>query len=391
MNQTAIPAVYMRGGTSKGIFFRADSLPADPIVRDRLLLRVIGSPDPYGQQIDGMGGATSSTSKVVVVMPSSTPGCDIDYSFGQVAINKAVIDWSGNCGNLTCAVGPFAIAQKMIDLPQQGTVAVRLRHRELNAKIVAHIPMNEGSVVEDGDFELDGVTFPAAEIVVEFLSPANEPAGGNLFPTGHPVDHLDVPGIGSLDVTMINIGNPTVFVAAEQIGLRGDEMQRDINTSPTLLSMLEVIRSHAAVRMGLADTAEEATAVRLHTPKLAFLGKPSRYTASNGRVVEPSTIQLNVRIVSMGKLHHAMTGTGAIALAAASAIPGTIVQQIIGALLTRITFGHPSGTMTAGAEVEANDKSWDIVKVVMSRSARRLMEGSVFVPTRLLQPEASSR
>jgi len=391
MNQTAIPAVYMRGGTSKGVFFRAESLPADPSLRNKLLLRIIGSPDPYGQQIDGMSGATSSTSKVMIVAKSSAPDCDIDYSFGQVAIDRPVIDWSGNCGNLTSAVGPFAIAQKMVDVPGQGIAVVRMRHTELNARIVAHIPMQDGNVVEDGDFELDGVTFPAAEIVVEFLHPANDTADYSLFPTGNPLDLLNVPGVGALDVTMINAGNPTVFVAANQVALHGDEMQKDINSNPVLLATLEAIRSHAAVRMGLAATPEEATAVRLHTPKISFLSKPLGYTASSGKVVKPSSIDLNARIVSMGKLHHAMTGTGAIALATAAAIPGTIVQCILGSPMTRVTFGHPSGTMTAGAEVEARDGSWDIIKAVMSRSARRLMEGHVLVPTRLFQPETRAQ
>jgi probable AcnD-accessory protein PrpF len=388
MNQIAIPAVYMRGGTSKGVFFRKDDLPADPVLRDKLLLRVLGSPDPYGQQIDGMGGASSSTSKVIIVELSSLPDCDIDYSFGQVSIDRPLIDWSGNCGNLTSAVGPFAIMQKMVEVAQRGTTIIRMRHRELNARIIAHIPVLDG-VVEDGDFELDGVTFPAAEIVVEFLSPADDAAGGDLFPTGHASDVIDVPGVGTLDVTMINAGNPTVFVFAEQIGLRGDEMQKDINSNMALLARLEAVRAHAAVRMGLAASEDQASAVRLHTPKLSFLSKPCRYTASNGKVVEQSSIDLNARIVSMGKLHHAMTGTGAIALATAAAIPGTVAQQIIGSPRTRITFGHPSGTMTAGAEVEARDGSWDIVKAVMSRSARRLMEGKVFVPARLMRPEAS--
>jgi 2-methylaconitate isomerase len=388
MNQTAIPAVYMRGGTSKGVFFSADDLPVDPVLRDKILLRVIGSPDPYGQHIDGMGGATSSTSKVIVIQRSQAPDCDIDYSFGQVSIEKPVIDWSGNCGNLTSAVGPFAIAQKMVDVGRQGTAIVRLRHRELDARIVAHIPLHNGAVAEDGDFALDGVTFPAAEIVVEFLNPAGVSLAGGLFPTGHPCDILQVPGLGPLDVTMINAGNPAVFVTATQIGLSGDELQKDINTNPTLLARLEAIRAHAAVRMGLAATVEEATAIRLHTPKLAFLSKPSRYTASNGKPVEPSSIDLNARIVSMGKLHHAMTGTGAIALATAAAIPGTVVQRILGVPRTRITLGHPSGTMTAGAEVALHNGSWNIVKAVMSRSARRLMEGNVFVPARLLRPEA---
>jgi 2-methylaconitate isomerase len=391
MNQTAIPAVYMRGGTSKGVFFHAESLPADPALRDKLLLRIIGSPDPYGQQIDGMGGATSSTSKVVVVGASTVPGCEVDYSFGQVAIDKPVIDWSGNCGNLTSAVGPFAITQGIIASPRQGTAIVRLRHRELNARIVAHIPMSNGSVVEDGDFELDGVTFPAAEIIVEFLNPSNESAGVSVFPTGRPLDQLDIPGVGLIDVTMINAGNPAVFIAAEQVGLRGDEMQKDINSDPALLAKLEAIRSRAAVLMGLAATAEEATAVRLHTPKIAFLARPTRYTASNGKVVDPSTIHLNARIISMGKLHHAMTGTGAIALSAAAAIPGTVAQRFLDTPATRVTFGHPSGTMTAGAEVESNGDVWTIVKAVMSRSARRLMQGHVLVPTRLLHPETSKR
>jgi probable AcnD-accessory protein PrpF len=386
MNQTAIPAVYMRGGTSKGVFFRAADLPSDPHLRDNVLLRVVGSPDPYGQQIDGMGGATSSTSKVILVEPSSTPGCDVDYSFGQVSIDKPVIDWSGNCGNLTSAVGPFAIAQGMVKVIEQGIAVVRLRHRELDARIVAHIPMQNG-VVEDGDYELDGVTFPAAEIVVEFLHPANEAAGGKLFPTGNSSDILDVPGIGSIEATMINAGNPAVFVFAEQLGLRGDEMQKDVNGNTALLAKLEAVRSLAAVRMGLAATVEEATAVRLHTPKIAFLSKPRGYTASSGKLVEEHAIDFNARIVSMGKLHHAMTGTGAIALATAAAIAGTVPQQVLGTPKTRVTFGHPSGTMTAGAEVEEQNGSWNILKAVMSRSARRLMEGNVFVPTRLLQQE----
>jgi probable AcnD-accessory protein PrpF len=382
--------VYMRGGTSKGVFFRATDLPSDSRLRDEVLLRVVGSPDPYGQQIDGMGGATSSTSKVILVEPSSTPDCDVDYSFGQVAIDKAVIDWSGNCGNLTSAVGPFAIAQGMGYVVEQGIAVVRLRHRELDARIVAHVPMQDG-VVEDGDYELDGVTFPAAEIVVEFLNPANEATGSKLFPTGNSSDILDVPGIGLIKATMINAGNPAVFVFADQLGLRGDEMQKDINGNPDLLTKLEAVRSLAAVRMGLAATVEEATAVRLHTPKIAFLSKPRGYTASSGKAVEERSIDFNARIVSMGKLHHAMTGTGAIALATAAAIPGTVPQQILGKAKTRITFGHPSGTMTAGAEVEEQNGSWNILKAVMSRSARRLMEGNVFVPTRLLQQENSAK
>jgi hypothetical protein len=386
MDQVGVPAVYMRGGTSKGVFFRTDSLPTDPELRDRILLRVIGSPDMYGQQIDGMGGATSSTSKVMLVGRSVLPDCDVDYSFGQVAIDRAIIDWSGNCGNLTSAVGPFAIAQGLIDAPSRGVAVVRMRHTSLNARIDAHIPMEDGAVVEDGGFELDGGAFPAAEIRVEFLNPGSgdgEESGSRIFPTGNPMDVLDVPGIGSLEVTMINSGNPAVFLNAKQIGLRGDEMQKDVNGSPQLLAKLETIRAHAAVRMGLAESVEEASAIRLHAPKLSFLSPPTEYTASSGRLISGSMIDLSARIVSMGKLHHAMTGTGAIALGVAAVIPGTVVHRLLGKTRDTVRLGHPSGVMTVGAEAEQRNGAWTVTKAVMSRSARRLMEGKVFVPTKL--------
>jgi probable AcnD-accessory protein PrpF len=383
MNQVKIPAVYMRGGTSKGVFFRTDSLPENMELRDRILLRVIGSPDMYGQQIDGMGGATSSTSKVMLVGPSSLPDCDVDYSFGQVAIDKAIIDWSGNCGNLTSAVGPFAIAQGIVNAPANGTASVRMRHTSLNARIVAHIPMMDGDVVEDGDFELDGVTFPAAEILVEFLEPERQPEGHGMFPTGNAMDVLEVPGLGEVEATMIIAGNPTVFVDSAQIGLRGDEMQTGVNKDFSLLAKLEAVRAHAAVRMGLAETVEEATVRRLHTPKLCFVSLPLEYRASSGKIVEPGMIDLNARIVSMGKLHHAMTGTGAIALGVAAAIPGTVIHRLLGMTMNRVRFGHPSGVMMVGAAVEHRDGTWVLMKAVMSRSARRLMEGNVFVPVAL--------
>jgi 2-methylaconitate isomerase len=383
MNQVKIPAVYMRGGTSKGVFFRTDSLPEDVELRDRILLRVIGSPDMYGQQIDGMGGATSSTSKVMLVGPSSLPDCDVDYSFGQVAIDKAIIDWSGNCGNLTSAVGPFAIAQGIVNAPSNGTASVRMRHTSLNARVVAHIPMMDGDVVEDGDFELDGVTFPAAEIRVEFLEQEQQSEGHGMFPTGNSMDVLDVPGVGEVEATMIVAGNPAVFVDAAQIGLRGDEMQKGMNEDLALLAKLEAVRAHAAVRMGLAATVEEATVRRLHTPKLCFVSLPLEYKASSGKIVEPGMIDLNARIVSMGKLHHAMTGTGAIALGVAAAIPGTVIHRLLGVTMNRVKFGHPSGVMMVGAAVEHSDGTWVLMKAVMSRSARRLMEGNVFVPAAL--------
>jgi probable AcnD-accessory protein PrpF len=385
MAQHRIPAVYMRGGTSKGVFFRADSLPAGQAARERILLRVIGSPDPYGKQIDGMGGATSSTSKLVVIGPSSRADCDVDYLFGAASIESAVIDWSGNCGNLTAAVGPFAIAQGMVAAPANGMATVRIWQANINAKIIAHVPMKDGEVQEEGDFELDGVTFPAAEIRIEFLDPGGseegDDAAGGMFPTGQAVDTLDVPGDGTYRVTMINAGNPAIFIHAEDLGLRGNEMQADINENAALLRKCERIRAHAAVRMGLAATPEDVTALRPHTPKLAFVSMPCEYVASNGKRVGPHSVDINARILSMGKLHHAMTGTGAVALAVAGAIPGTVVNRLVsGRKLEQLRFGHPSGVMAVGAEAVERDGAWVVTRAIMSRSARRLMQGEVLVP-----------
>jgi len=372
----------MRGGTSKGVFFRDDWLPKDAAVRDRILMRVIGSPDPYGQQIDGMGGATSSTSKVVIVGPASRDDCDVDYRFGQVAIDRPVVDWSGNCGNLTSAVGPFAIAQGLVDAPRDGVATVRIWQANISAKIIAHVPMRDGEVVEEGDFELDGVTFPAAEIKIEFLDPAGEgdDEGGSMFPTNNAADVLDVPGVGSVELTMINAGNPAIFIDAATLGLKGNELQRDINSDSELLEKAEAIRAHAAVRMGLSKSAEEATRLRPHTPKLAFVAKPSGYVASSGKEIDPATLDVNARIFSMGKLHHAMTGTGAVAIAVAAAIPGTLVHRLVPDSNGTVRFGHPSGSLAVGAEAEEHDGSWVVTKAIMSRSARRLMDGFVFVP-----------
>jgi probable AcnD-accessory protein PrpF len=378
----------MRGGTSKGVFFRADSLPSDRALRDGILLRVIGSPDPYGQQIDGMGAATSSTSKVVLVGPSSREDCDVDYWFGQVAIDKPVVDWSGNCGNLTSAVGPFAIAQGLVDAPRDGIAAVRIWQANINAKIIAHVPMQDGAVLEEGDFELDGVSFPAAEIRIEFLDPSGEggddDAGSGMFPTGNPIDTLDVPGVGVIELTMINAGNPAIFIDAATLGLKGNELQRDINGNTDLLSKAEAIRAYAAVRMGLSRTADEASTLRPHTPKLAFVATPSAYVASSGTPVDPATLDINARIFSMGKLHHAMTGTGAVAVAVAGVIPGTVVHRLLtNRTADRIRFGHPSGVLAVGAEAGQRDGSCVVTKAIMSRTARRLMEGNIFVPSSL--------
>ena len=387
--QIKIAATYMRGGTSKGVFFRLQDLPESAQVpgpaRDALLLRVIGSPDPYGKQIDGMGGATSSTSKAVIVAPSSRPGHDVDYLFGQVSIDSGFVDWSGNCGNLSAAVGPFAIHSGMLDaarLAQGGLVAVRIWQANIGKTIVAHVPVSAGAVQETGDFELDGVTFPAAEVQLEFLDPAAEEEGGGgaMFPTGQLVDQLDVPGVGSFRATMINAGIPTIFVNAEDIGYLGTELQDAINGDPKALARLEAIRAHGALRMGLIAHIDDA-ARRQHTPKLAFVAAPAGYTSSSGKQVALGDVDLLVRAISMGKLHHAMMGTAAVAIGTAAAIPGTLVNLAAGGgARTAVRFGHPSGTLRVGAEASEQDGQWKVGKAIMSRSARVLMEGWVRVP-----------
>jgi probable AcnD-accessory protein PrpF len=379
-----IPAVYMRGGTSKGVFFLAGDLPADPALRERILLRTIGSPDPYGKHTDGMGGGTSSTSKVVIVSRSSRPDCDVDYRFGQVAIDAPVIDWSGNCGNLTAAVGPFAISAALLAAPADGTATVRIWQANIGRRIVAHVPMRGGEVLESGTFRLDGVAFPAAEVRLEFIDPAGEDGQGGAgatFPTGREIDRLDIPRLGTIEATLIDAGNPTIFINAASLGLRGTELQRDVNGRNELLELAEAVRSHGAVAMGLAANPEEATARRPHTPKVAFIAPPAGYTASDGRHIDRASIDLLARIFSMGQLHHAMTGTGAVAIAAAAAIPGTIVHRIAPlSAQGSVRFGHPSGTLRVGAEAAYQEGQWLVRKVIVSRSARRLMEGWVRVP-----------
>ncbi|OUM01072.1 2-methylaconitate cis-trans isomerase PrpF [Variovorax sp. JS1663] len=385
--QIAVRATYMRGGTSKGVFFTPDDLPEAArqpgAACDALMLRVTGSPDPYAKQIDGMGGATSSTSKVVIVGPSTREDCDVDYLFGAVAIESPVVDWSGNCGNLTSAVGPFAIARGLVQAPADGIATVRIWQANIQKKIVAHVPMQGGQVQETGDFELDGVTFPAAEIKLEFLEPGADEGGegGAMFPTGRQVDVIDVPGVGAVEATLINAGNPTIFIDAATLGLTGAELQRGFNDDTALLARCEAIRAHATVAMGLARSAEEATAKRPHTPKLAFVAAPRGYTASSGKPVREADMDLCARILSMGKLHHAMTGTGAVAIAVAAAIPGTLVSRLLGqGRHDEVRFGHPSGTLKVGAEASESAGTWTVTKAVMSRSARRLMDGQVYVP-----------
>ncbi|APC15060.1 putative methylaconitate Delta-isomerase PrpF [Pseudomonas frederiksbergensis] len=387
--QIKIPATYMRGGTSKGVFFSLQDLPESAQVpgpsRDALLLRVIGSPDPYEKQIDGMGGATSSTSKTVIVSKSIKADHDVDYLFGQVSIDKPFVDWSGNCGNLSAAVGSFAISSGLVEasrIPHNGVAVVRIWQANIGKTIIAHVPITDGAVQETGDFELDGVTFPAAEVQVEFMGPAAEEEGGagSMFPTGNLVDDLEVPGVGTLKVTMINAGIPTIFVNADAIGYTGTELQGDINGDPKALAMFETIRAHGALRMGLISNLDDA-AKRQHTPKVAFVARPADYLASSGKPVAAGDVDLLVRALSMGKLHHAMMGTAAVAIGAAAAIDGTLVNLAAGGNpRNAVRFGHPSGTLRVGAEANLVDGEWTVTKAIMSRSARVLMEGWVRVP-----------
>lgn len=391
--QIKIAATYMRGGTSKGVFFKLDDLPVEAQVpgkiRDQLLLRVIGSPDPYGKQIDGMGGATSSTSKTVILAKSSQPEHDVDYLFGQVAIDQPFVDWSGNCGNLTAAVGAFAISQGLVDadkIPENGLCTVRIWQKNIQKTIIAHVPITNGQVQETGDFELDGVTFPAAEVQIEFLDPADDgEEGGAMFPTGNVVDTFVVPDVGTFQATFINAGIPTIFLNADEIGYSGTELQDDINSNPEALARFEKIRAYGAKQMGLIDDVAEA-AKRQHTPKIAFVTRPQNYTASSGKNIQAEDVDLLVRALSMGKLHHAMMGTAAVAIGTAAAVPGTLVNLAAGGgEREAVLFGHPSGTLRVGAQAVQENGQWQVKKAVMSRSARVLMEGWVRVPAEVLE------
>ncbi|WP_274023530.1 2-methylaconitate cis-trans isomerase PrpF [Vibrio parahaemolyticus] len=386
MSQIKVPATYMRGGTSKGVFFNLEDLPPEAQVagaeRDKLLLRVIGSPDPYAKQIDGMGGATSSTSKTVIVSRSSQDDHDVDYLFGQVSIDKPFVDWSGNCGNLSAAVGPFAIHAGLIPqehIPENGIVTVRVWQVNISKTILVHVPIANGFVQETGEFELDGVTFPAAEIQVDFVDPAD--GEGSMFPTGNLVDDLVVPDVGTFNATFINAGIPTIFIDAESIGYQGTELQDQINNDDAALAMFESIRAHGALKMGLISELEEAQ-TRQHTPKVAFVSKPKSYQSSSGKAVNESEIDVLVRALSMGKLHHAMMGTAAVAIASAACVPGTLVNLAAGGgEKESVTFGHPSGTLKVGAKAKQTEQGWVVQKAIMSRSARILMEGFVRVPS----------
>ncbi|MCG9661486.1 2-methylaconitate cis-trans isomerase PrpF [Vibrio mediterranei] len=386
IKQIKIPATYLRGGTSKGVFFSLLDLPLEAqqpgAARDKLLMRVIGSPDPYAKQIDGMGGATSSTSKTVIVSKSTRDDHDIDYLFGQVSIDKAFVDWSGNCGNLSAAVGPFAIHSGLVDnerIPENGIAKIRIWQANIQKTIIANVPIVDGEVQELGDFELDGVTFPAAEIAVEFVDPSD--SNGSMFPTGNLIDDLEVPNVGVFNATMISAGIPTIFIDAKELGLSGAELQDDINSDEAWLEKFEIIRAHGAVKMGLIDSVDQA-ATRQHTPKVAFVSSAKDYVSSSGKPIEANSVDLLARALSMGKLHHAMMGTAAVAIACAASVDGTVVNLAAGGgNRESVTLGHPSGTLKVGAVASQSSNGWTVNKAIMSRSARILMEGWVRVPS----------
>ena len=395
--QISVPATYMRGGTSKGTFFKLSDLPERCQVagesRDNFLLRVIGSPDPYGKQIDGLGNGSSSTSKTVILSPSSSNDHDVNYLFGQVNIAKPMIDWAGNCGNLTAAVGACAINMGLVDAAkiqastESGICEVRIWQQNIGKTIIAHVPVyldaqGKIHVQETGDFELDGVTFPAAEVKIEFIDPVN--SSSDMFPTNNLVDDFDVSGCGlntdSVKATFISAGIPTIFMKAKDLGFTGTELQGDINSNNEILAKLENIRAKGGVAMGLFKDVSEAQSSQ-HIPKIAWVAPAQSYSASSGKAVDAADIELVVRAMSMGQLHHAMMGTAAVAIAAAATTQGTLVNEAAGGKgLDEVRFGHPSGTLLVGGKTEQVDGRWQAKKVSMSRSARRIMVGEVFVP-----------
>jgi len=385
MQHITFPAVFMRGGTSKGIFFRGGVLPEEPKLRDAILLRALGSPDPYKRQIDGLGGASSSTSKAVIVSRSDRPGIDVDYLFAQVDVERPLIDYTANCGNLSGAVGPFAISEGLVEAID-GTTSVRIWQVNTSRLIVAHVPVRDGEPVEEGAYVIDGVPFPSAEIALDFYDPGGS-VTGKLLPTGNAVDELDVPAVGVLRVTLLDAATITVFVRANDVGLVGTELRPQVDGDVALLAKLESIRAAAAVRLGLAANAQEATRRRPGTPKLALVAAPARYRTAGGIDIEAEQVDFVARMISMGTLHHAFPGTGAICAAVAAAIPGTVVNEVACVAPGRehsITFGHTSGTIRIGVTLAERDAIWHAEKARVSRSARRIMQGEVCIPAALI-------
>jgi 2-methylaconitate cis-trans-isomerase PrpF len=389
--QHRIRAVVMRGGTSRAVFFHQADLPVDPEIRDRVILKIYGGGDPYGRQIDGLGGATSVTSKTAIIGPASVPDADVDYTFGQVSVGKPLIDYGGNCGNISSAVGPFAIEEGLVRATDPVT-QVRIWQTNTRKRIIAHVPTAGGVPQAEGEHSIDGVPGAGALILLEFLNPGGSMTG-RLLPTGHPTDALDVPGVGGVTVSLIDAANPVVFIRPSDLGLTGLETAERVDGDPALLSRIEAVRAHAAVRMGLAPNAAEASAKSPGVPKIAFVTSPQEYIAADGRVVAPAGIEVVGRIMTMGRLHRAYALTGAICTAVAAQVEGTLVHEAARAARSgerSVRIGHPSGVIEIGVDVRRSDGAWIVEKVTTQRTARRLMEGAALIPASVW-PEAAGR
>ncbi|MGI6855137.1 2-methylaconitate cis-trans isomerase PrpF family protein [Mesorhizobium sp. 1B3] len=373
-----IPCAFMRGGTSKALVFRRDDLPADTSEWPPLFLAAMGSPDPSGRQLDGMGGGVSSLSKVCVVGPSSRPDADLDYSFFQIGIKDDLVDTSGNCGNMSSAIGPFALDEGFAP-PCSGDMAtIRIHNTNTSKIIVSRFPVEDGKAAVSGSQSIDGVAGTGAPIRLEFLDPGG--AGtGRLLPAGEAESDLQVPGLGIIRATMIDAANPCVFVEAQSIGKLGIELPSTLDDDHACLAALESVRRSAAVAMGIAPNEDEAGRVP-SIPKVAIVSKPTDYITISGRMIGREDHEISVRMISMGIPHRAVPLTGALCLAVAVRTPGTLPHRLAGTHDGSIRAGHPSGTLEVDAEVTERDGQPHATHCAVYRTARRLFEGHVLVP-----------
>jgi 2-methylaconitate cis-trans-isomerase PrpF len=379
--QRRIRAVFVRGGTSRALVFHHRDLPEDRAAWDPVFLAALGSPDPGGRQLDGLGGGISSLSKVAVVGAPTRPDADVDYTFGQVEVTRAAVDYRGNCGNISSAIGPFAIDEALIPAREPTTV-VRIHNTNTRKLIHAHVPVKAGEAAVGGDFALDGVPGTGARIALDFLDPGGA-VTGRLLPTGQAQETLDVPGLGTVAASLVDATNPMVFVRAKDLGLDGTERPEILDARPGLPARLEAIRAAAAVRMGLARTPEDAGRTSPAVPKIAVVAPPTGYHTLTGATVEPDAVDLVARVVSMGKVHRAFALTGAMCLAVAARIAGTVAHEAaaLAGAAGDVRIGHPSGILPVAASVARGPDGAPVAQTVtVYRTARRLMEGFVLVP-----------
>ena len=378
--QKRIPTVLMRGGTSKGLFFHDNHLPTDPATRSRVILAAFGSPDHNRRQIDGVGGGVSTTSKVAIISPSESPDYDVVYNFGQVSIDRPIVDFKGNCGNISSAVGPFAVDEGLVNAVEPIT-RVRIHQINTNKLIIAEVPVKDGRFADEGDYAIAGVPGTYARIALRFADPGGS-LTGRLFPTGNRRDTIEIPGHGSIAITIIDAANPVVQVRAEEIGLLGTEID-EIDADDEIKMTLEAIRCKAAVLIGLAASEKEATERSQAVPKIAFVSAPRPYTLPGGQTVAAQDIDLVARIMSMGTLHRSYAVSGGVCTVGAAMIPDTVVFDLLNADARRndlLRIGHPGGVIDIGAVVEIDGDRCVYKEAVIGRTARRLMEGYVLVP-----------